>query len=247
MTIRWILLPFTALLVAACGPGLRGPVHAAVESATLTQPLARIVFTHLSSGNLTVRRSDATTVHLTRKLQWRGDKPPQYTETWEGQTLRISYNCPLVNCSIDYQVELPENVELQAETSSGDVDVSGMAATVGIETSSGGVKLTAVKGDITVATSSGDVTGTDLAAAQASVTTSSGEVNLGFSTAPQAVTTHTSSGDTTILVPPRDPYRVQVRTSSGEQKVTVDRSESASRRIDTECSSGDVTIKYGQS
>jgi len=233
--------------VAACGPaGPQAPVNTAIESATLTQPLSRIVFTDLAAGNLSVRRAEGTAAQVTRKLRWRGDKPPVYTETWEGQTLRITYRCPMINCSIDYTVELPGNVEVQAETSSGDVDVSGMNAPVEIGTTSGDVRLTAVKGPVTVTATSGDVSGMDLTTGRASVTTTSGEVNLEFSAAPQEVTVRATSGDTTVLVPPRDPYRVKVETSSGDQKVVVDRSESAARTIDVDSTSGDVRIGYGR-
>ena len=53
---RWIPL-FAVVFVAACGPGYRGPVNVAVESATLTQPLTRIVFADLASGDVSVRRA----------------------------------------------------------------------------------------------------------------------------------------------------------------------------------------------
>jgi hypothetical protein len=56
---------------------------------------------------------------------------------------------------------------------------------------------------------------------------------------------HTTSGDATVRVPSgSEPYRVQVRTASGRKQVGVDQSEVATRLIDAESASGDVTIAY---
>ncbi|HZM78087.1 MAG TPA: DUF4097 family beta strand repeat-containing protein [Candidatus Limnocylindrales bacterium] len=236
-----------ATFVAGCGPaGPRAPVHTAIESASFTEPMTRIFFDDLASSDLSVRRAPGTAVEITRKLKWRGDKGPRYSETWEGQTLRVSYSCPYIGCSIDYDVQVPEGVEVQAKISSGDVEVNGMAAPVTIETSSGDVRLTGVKGTVTVKATSGDVSAVDLVAERATVSTSSGDVNLDFAAAPQSVGVRVTSGDTTILLPPHDAYLVEARTTSGEQKITVDRSQSASRKIDVEATSGDVRIGYGR-
>jgi Putative adhesin len=245
MHIGWIV-PFAALVIAACGPGYVGKVNVSVESASFTEPVTRVVF-ELSSGDLSVRPARGTAVEITRGLHWRGDKPPVYTETREGQTLRVTYRCPIINCWIDYEVGLPDMVEVDVRSASGDVLVTDLAAPVKVELSSGDVQLSRVKGTVTVNTSSGDVSGTDLAGTRAEVTASSGEVNLDFAVAPQSVRVDVASGDITVLVPPdREPYLVEVTTTSGEDRVTVDRSQSAARRIEAESSSGDVTIGYGR-
>lgn len=243
-TLRWIA-PLLVFLAAACGSaGPYAQLHTSTESTTLTQPLTRIVFDDMSSSNLTLRPAKGTAVEVTRKLQWRGDKPPVYTETFEGQTLHVSARCEVLRCSIDYIVELPENTEIQAKVTSGDVDVSGITGPVSVESTSGDVKLTRVKSNITVKATSGDVSTSDLAAAQVDVTATSGDIDLDFAAAPQTVTAHATSGDITILVPSHDAYRVEVKTSSGDQTVSVDRTESAERKISAEATSGDVRIGY---
>ena len=245
MRIGWTM-SLVALIVTACGPGLVGEVNIAVESSSFTEPVTRIVF-DLSSGDVSLRPAQGTAVELTRELHWRGDKPPSYTETREGQTLRVFYKCVTINCWIDYEVRVPENVEVDVKASSGDVQVNGMAAPVRVDLSSGDVRLTNVKGTVSVKTSSGDVSGTDIAAGRVDVTTTSGDVNLDFSAAPQSVTAHVTSGDITMLVPPdKEPYRVDAQTTSGDQKITIDRSQSATRRIEANTTSGDVRIGYGR-
>lgn len=238
-----------AALVAGCGPaGPFSSISSETQSVTLTEPLTRIIFTDLRSGNLFLKAGRGSAVEMTRKLVWRGTKPPRYTETWEGQTLRISYECELRDCSIDYSLDLPEAVEVKAKTTSGDVEVTAMAGPLDVETTSGDVRLTGVKGAITVNATSGDVTGRDLACPRASITATSGDVDLDFAAAPQEIRRRGTSGDTTILVPSdRQPYAVQVDTTSGDQTIKVDRSEAATRKIDVESTSGDVRIDYGRS
>jgi hypothetical protein len=244
----------SALAAPAAGCGPAGPfssISTEIQSVTLTEPLTRLVFTDLRSGSLFVKAGKGSAAEITRKLVWRGTKPPRYTETFQEQTLNISYECDLRDCSIDYSVVVPEGVEVRAKTSSGDVEVTAMAGPVDVRTTSGDVRLTAVKGAVTVEVTSGDVTGEDLACARADISTTSGDVNLGFVTAPQEIRRRGTSGDTTILVPGdvsqgREPYAVEVRTNSGDQTINVDRSQSATRKIEVESTSGDVRIDYGR-
>jgi len=227
--------------------GPLGPIETERQQASYTQPLTRIVFTDFEASDITVEGSAGTTIEIIRELRWTGSKP-RHTESWEGQTLRVSHNCGDADddeCSIAYRVRLPESVEVHAETSSGDVTVAGLTAPVGLETVSGHVTLTALKGRVTVKTTSGDVSTSDLASAQAAVTTTSGNATLEFSVAPRALSVHTTSGDARVVVPSdRQPYRLSVRTVSGDQRVNVDASQSADRSIDAESTSGDVTIGY---
>jgi hypothetical protein len=236
----------TALSAAGCGQaGPMAPTHTDVESRVYSEPMTRIVFTGLASSDLTVRASSGPAATLSRELHWRGAQRPELTETWEGQTLRVSYRCLTPNCSVDYEVSLPATVEVHAETTSGDIDVHGMSGPVVIETTSGDIALSGVGGDITAQATSGNVESTDLGSGRVTVKASSGDIGLDFTTAPELVSVRATSGDTSITVPSGRPYAVHVRTTSGDQRVAVDQSQSATGKIDVESTSGDVTIGYG--
>lgn len=247
---RWMLVSaafLPALLLGACGPaGPMAPSHTEAESQVYTEALSRIVLTGIESGDVTVRASSGPAATVGRELHWRGEKRPEVTETVEGQTLRVSYQCQTANCSIDYDVRVPATVEVHAETTSGNVDIHGISGAVVIQTTSGDVSLDGVSGDITLKGTSGDVNSADLAARQVTTSTTSGDVALDFAAAPEAVSVRGTSGDLTITVPPGRPYAVQVRTTSGDHRVTIDQSASAEGRIDVESTSGDVTIGYGR-
>jgi hypothetical protein len=222
------------------------PRHTEVESQVYTEPLTRIVFTDIGSGDVTVRASSGPAATVGRALHWRGDKRPEVIEAWEGQTLRVSYRCQAPNCSIDYEVGLPATVEVHAETSSGNIDVHGMSGPVVVQSTSGDISLGGVSGDITLQATSGDVTTSDLASRRVTTSATSGNVSLEFAAAPEAISVRATSGDTVVTVPPGRPYAVHVRTNSGDQRVAIDQSPSATGKIDVESTSGDVRIGYGR-
>lgn len=222
------------------------PPHTAAESQVYSEALSRIVLTDIHSGDVTVRASSGPAVTVGRELHWRGDKRPDVIETVEGQTLRLTYKCQNPNCSVDYDVRVPATVEVHAETSSGNVDLHGMTGPVVVQTTSGDVTLDGISGDITLKATSGDVNSAGLAARQVTTSTTSGDVTLEFAAPPETVSARGTSGDLTITVPPGRPYAVQVRTNSGDRRVTVEQSPTAQGKIDAESTSGDVTIGYGR-
>jgi DUF4097 and DUF4098 domain-containing protein YvlB len=243
---RWIVV-CAAFLCAACGPaGPLAPLHTDLESQVYAEPMTRIVFTDLGSGDLTVRASSGPAATVARELHWRGEKRPRINEVWEGQTLRVSYECESPGCSVDYEVSLSATVEVHAETSSGDVDLRGLSGAVVVQTTSGDMSLSELSGDITVKATSGQVRTSELRSGQVTADTTSGDVTLDFAAAPKSVSVRATSGDTGITVPPGQPYEVHVRTTSGEQTVSIDQSQSAPARIEAESTSGDVRIVYGR-
>jgi len=72
---------------------------------------------------------------------------------------------------------------------------------------------------------------------------SSGDVDLDMAAA-HNVKVVASSGGIRVKVPQGTPYRVNVKTSSGDQQVGIATDPSAATTMDLQASSGDVSVDY---
>lgn len=189
------------------------------------RPITTLVFDEFRSGDVEVSASASGRVEVERQLRWDQVKPT-IAESWSGETFTVTHDCR-ERCSIRYLIKVPAAVAVRVQSTSGDVRIIGLS------------------GDVRVKSTSGDITLTDIGSAKVEATAGSGEVDIAFAQVPQSVSVQTSSGDVTAMLPgDRTSYKVDVRTTSGDQKVTVDQSAQAGRAISVHATSGDVTIGY---
>lgn len=249
----WLVIG-TIITVLAIGVGTvgiwlassRGPRQSELQQHTEQRIPDKVIFVDFEASDVSVDGGDFDQVLIDRTLSWDRVKP-RFTETWSGSTLRISHDCQntslLENCAVDYRLQVPAKVDIEVETSSGDVSVSG---------TTGRIKVNAVSGDTTVraeqATSidvravSGDVT-IGGGATGAKVETISGEIQLDFTAPPGTVTVRSTSGDVILRVPsPTDTYRVSITSVSGDQDVSLPTAPTGDRLISVETVSGDIRV-----
>jgi len=235
------------------------------QQQTYERTVERIEF-DVDAGDVRVVRGDDGRVDIERRLQW-GTRTPRIDERWDGDTLRITIDCPggLFNfCSVDHVVQAPAGVTIATSTSAGDIAVEQIDGELGLTSSAGDIEVTGAQGPVSADTDSGDITisgATDALTARTSagdidadaltstvndVSTRAGDIALRFDAAPDRVLAKTSSGDVTVIVPRGETaaYQVQTDTSSGSQDVTVDQDTSSPRTIEAETSAGDVTVRY---
>jgi putative adhesin len=220
-----------------------------VRDHTYRQAVVRLEFADFeASGVSVVGDAPAGEVHITRTYRWGGGGPkPRETETWDGQTLRISHDCGDADddvCSIGYRVRVPKDVAVQANSSSGEVTVTGVGGAVEVETVSGEIELAGLSGELTATSVSGQVSTRDIRSASARVTSVSGEVTLAFVAPPQVVSVRTTSGEARVTVPAGAAYRVDARTGSGGREVGVTSDVGAARAVEVESVSGSVVVGY---
>ena len=229
----------------------------------LDGPVRQLVL-ELDSGGARVIASDRDDVRLERTETWSLERPSVSEEVVDG-VLRVRADCNalLSWCDVSYVVEVPTGTTVLARTGSGELELQGTGS-VEADTGSGDVQLTSVTGDADVRTGSGDITvdgvrGRTLAARTGSgeitVTraevervsgrTGSGDVELGLRDEPDDVLARTGSGEVDVELPAGDEaYDVSVRTGSGDQDVGVRTDPSSDRRVDVETGSGDVSVLY---
>ena len=178
------------------------------------------------SGGIHVRAggSGSVQVHGTIKANshWGGLSPEEKVRQLEanppieqeGNTIRIGHieNSELrQNVSISYDVVVPAETRLRAETGSGDLSVDGIQGPLKTQTGSGGIHVAHISGEAHAETGSGDI---KLEEVQGNVTASTGSGSIRASGVAGEFTGETGSGD--VRLEQSAPGRVKVSTGSGD-------------------------------
>lgn len=146
------------------------------------------------------------------------------------------------SCESSLRAVVAPGTRVEVSTGSGEVTVTGVRGGVIAESGSGDVALRGVGGErVSVDTGSGEITGTGIAADALRAETGSGDLDLTLSRAPRSAVLDTGSGEVALSVPDVG-YRVAVDTGSGDERIDVRQDPAATRRIDVETGSGDVSV-----
>ena len=210
------------------------------DTVTLDQPIGanQTLTVNNQSGHTSVRaNADTSSVHVvaTRHFSVAG-QGPEVRLNPSGDGLYLDANTTFRGFFtgpswVDYQIELPAGAQLRIQSSSGQIDVDGMAGAVhtsttsgqinlsnlsgaaDVQTSSGSVMLDNIAGEVTARTNSGRIKGTQLQHLR-TAESSSGSINLEgvFTDASQI---HTSSGSVELRLLPGSAVNVRVQTGSG--------------------------------
>lgn len=120
------------------------------DTTDITQKIATV---RIDNGSGAVRVRTGATASVKRTVYYRGTDKPGQTQRVEGDTLVLD-RCPQNNCSVDYEVTLPDGAKVMGEVGSGEIDVVGMTE-VGVRSGSGDIRVTDISGPVTVKVSSG--------------------------------------------------------------------------------------------
>jgi hypothetical protein len=205
------------------------------SDASLSQ-VVRSVKIDTDSGSVHLRTGDVqtTTVHQSISYHW---KKPGESYRLDGDQLVLA-DCGW-NCSVDYDVVVPKGATVIGQADSGDITIDGLAS-ADVRADSGSVNIHNVAGPVTAKADSGDVIGDGLRG-KVDAETDSGSVKLTLEV-PQDVRAHADSGDVELVVP-RDKYRVEGSSDSGDRNIGIDADSSAARTLDLTTDSGDVTVR----
>jgi len=168
------LRSFPALLIVALAASLAAFPALAADSQghfdrTLTVTGAVDLDVQTGSGDITVRPGDSGKVEIHAKIHANGwgdvdariqeiEKNPPIEQS--GNTIRIGHieNHDLMrHISISYEVIVPAETKLRAESGSGDQSANGISGPVDATSGSGGVKLNTIGGEVKAHSGSGDI------------------------------------------------------------------------------------------
>jgi hypothetical protein len=195
-----------------------------------------IVFSGMTNGNVNVTVGEPGKVTIVYRLT-EGIRKLHVGEQTRGSTFAIqeSGDCNnklslrlLGNCSSQYQVEVPANTTIVANSKDASISVIG------------------VNGNHRLETDNGAITVKDVATQSIAATTNGGSVLLQLLGAPSNIAAHSSNGDVSIqLQNTTTAYRTIVTSRSGRVKVNVKTNQQSSQHVIAASSSrGGVLVTY---
>ncbi|GAA3651890.1 DUF4097 domain-containing protein [Streptomyces chitinivorans] len=190
------------------------------------------------SGDVELRGGNGAGVSVHRSVEYRGERP-------EGATHRVADGVLVLgdcggDCSVSYTVELPAGVPVSGSASTGTITLSDVGA-VEVSTSSGRIELDGVAGAVDVRTSNGRITGRGLKGGGIRAQTSNGAISLSPSAA-QDVRAKTSNGAIDLTVP-EGSYRVSAHSGNGDRRIGVPDAPDGEHRLELNTSNGDITVE----
>lgn len=225
-----------SLLAAAIVLALALPaIGQLIQSTRTTQEDLPVEMTSLTLdgevGDITVRAAGPDETPSLRATIRSGLTTPRVETVVSGTSVELSDTCNNSwwdNCSVTWDLVVPEATELAIVSSVGDVSVT--------ETS----------GPLTVTSSVGSVTASGISAPTVQVRSSVGDVDLRFASPPQDVRATSSTGDVMVTVPgDGTDYRVITDSSVGSVSNEVGSDPGAHQAIEVRTSVGDITLRRG--
>ena len=193
---------------------------------TVTEPVDLHVRT--GSGDVVVRSGAVDRVHVVGRIS-AGLRMSQQEATdrirqieaappvdQAGNVVRVGHTGdePLYrNVSIDYEITVPPNTQIQSRTGSGDQTIGSVSGTVRAQTGSGDIDVERAGGSLDAQTGSGDIKVTAVGGA-IRARTGSGDVDVAQTTSAE-VAIQTGSGDVTLTLPTNAAFTLSARTGSG--------------------------------
>ena len=141
------------------------------------------------------------------------------------------------NISIDYDITLPKNSVVSANSGSGDVDIQDVGSSLKAHSGSGNVRAHGIPGPATLGTGSGDIDFQQTAPGDVKAETGSGNITLrGIS---GALKSSTGSGNIEVEGQPSSDWKLS--TGSGNIHLTV--GSGARFNLDADTGSGNINVQ----
>ncbi|WP_327089659.1 DUF4097 domain-containing protein [Nonomuraea sp. NBC_01738] len=179
-------------------------------------------------------------IRLARTVEWSADKP-RVTEEWDGKKLSLAVACDRpedmdIRCQASYVLFVPVEVEMEASSTAGSLDLRDLFGDVRARSVSGEINMSSIGGDVWIRSGSGDVMGNNLRGGRADAESGSGNIRLDFQEQPTnvkavvrtegAVEVNVHSGTYDVRVDGTT-SKIRVKRDSGSpRKITVDAPDS---------------------
>nr|WP_225993482.1 DUF4097 family beta strand repeat-containing protein [Actinomadura rudentiformis] len=250
----WILLAVLTAIVVVLPTGLAtlSRLFERTERTTETVPGA-IKALEIDAGGAEVAIGAGSTgrVKLHSTLTWSVTKPKVIRSVQAG-TLKILVVCDgevppydAFGCAADLDLQVPPEVSVRVQATSGRVVIRDIAGDVRIHGTSGAVKLDHLRGRVWAGTNSGSIEGRALVSPEVDAGVRSGSVDLSFVDPPQKVNVRTGSGAATVTVPRGTHYRVDGWSGSGKREIDGALEDNdATGQISVTTGSGSVRVGY---
>jgi hypothetical protein len=195
---------------------------------TEVQPVAfgpniKAIVIRSGSGPISIRGAERADITGQRTIE-HGWQDPTLDERLDGDTLYLSGRCELaalVWCNVNYSLDVPRGVRIDAQTGAGTVNVTGMTGDVEARSGAGGVDVSDVSGGLRLSSGAGSVRGTQLRSTAVDASSGAGSVHLEFVVPPDNVSVESGAGSVDVQVPD-DGIAYQVTGGSGHGSRRID-------------------------
>ena len=195
------------------------------QSYEVTEPITALVIDAQAARVIVEAGAGPVTVTEIHRYD---DARPTTAHQVDGQTLTLTETgCggdDNVRCDVEYRVRVPG------------------ATSADITAAAGGVTVTNLAGNVSVTTQAGAIEGSGLSGDEVVVTTKAGAATLEFAEAPSMVRATTDLGAIELKMPGDRAYAVDVGTTVGASKVSVQRDDASAHRIEVKTQVGAVSI-----
>jgi Putative adhesin len=210
-----------------------------------------------ASGEVRIRVGDVPSASVHETFHYSFSRPGDAFRVDGGQL--VLGDCGS-HCRVDFDVVVPSGTAVIGGTSSGDIDLEGVASAdvsansgavrvnnvtgaVKVQANSGDISLNSIDRDVVAQADSGDISGT-LLRGKVNLQADSGSVRLRLdaSDAANSVRVKADSGDVDLIVP-NVTYRIEGNSDSGRRDISVPQDPASSRLLQLDTDSGDVTVR----
>lgn len=119
------------------------------------------------------------------------------------------------NINLKFEIKVPNNFNIEANTSGGDIKVGGVTGDIGLKTSGGDIWGDRFEGNFVAKTSGGDIT-LFCNNARIDANTSGGDIELEYTGSNKGIQLKTSGGDIDVKVPKDFNAIAELKTSGGD-------------------------------
>jgi hypothetical protein len=196
-----------------------GPAH----TFTITGHVTTVVIEG-GASSITVTGSDRSTILVSQQASYTKTAPATSRRV-AGDTLTLSYSCSAqLVCSVEYDVQVPRGVAVQASTRAG------------------AITLTSLAGDVSAKTDAGLITVNDLSSATVELKSDAGGIIAAFSAAPSSLSASTNIGSISLTMPGTVSYQIHTHTYVGSSTVKVHKNPASPHVITASSDLGSITI-----
>lgn len=239
----------TGLIVATCLlswivglPGVGGVKQFREAGVIAAQPGG--VELRADTSRVRIRPSTDGKIHVSARGEYAGARP-LLALTTDGGSVLVVVDCfaePTRKCDLAVDLQVPPDASLRAKTSSGTLDVAGLAATSSLRSDSGPLILNNLTGSVIVETLSGTTRGADLSGRRYTVTSRTGSVSLALTRVPASVKIDSGRGQTSLVVPPAT-YRVSASSGGASSNIGVPSSATAFPQLSLTSSDAPIRVR----
>lgn len=197
---------------------------------TETVPAAGLAVVDIATGNGSVEvvggTGDEIAIRVVLHESDEGDA--DYTLETEGDRLLVRGECDsgwFDKCQVGFTVTVPDDLDVDVETSNGRIVVDGVAGNLGVESDNGAIEAER------------------LHSAHVTARTDNGRIRLLFDAAPESVDASTDNGAVAVVVPDdQNVYDVDADSDNGSIDVDVRTDPSSDRWITVQTDNGSIDV-----